>query len=137
MVSPRITIEEWTLMDKLILNIPTLYADHHTTAVMLLLEAIEGVEETFVSSAYKQVSIGYDAKKISPEEIERTLAAAGYSQEDEEIAYATPIAEKVTRHTAAYSGTGDSLAFTEAVSPYEGRPLWPCPGLDYQSNQEV
>ncbi len=124
-------------MEKLVLNIPTLYADHHTSAVKQLLEAIEGVEETFVSSAYKQVSIGYDSKKISPEELERALAAAGYSQEDEETAYASSIAEKITRHTAAYSGTGDSLAFAEAVSPYEGRPLWPCPGLDYQSNQEV
>ncbi len=123
-------------MDKLVLNIPTLYADHHTSAVKSLLEAIEGIEDTFVSSAYKQVSIEFDPKKISPEEIERTLAAVGYSPEAEEQAYATSIAEKVTRHTAAYAGAGDSLAFAESVSPYEGRPLWPCPGLDYQPGQE-
>jgi copper chaperone CopZ len=124
-------------MEKLVLNIPTLYADHHTTAVKNLLEGIEGIQETFVSSAFKQVSIGFDPKKISPEEIERTLAAAGYSQEDEESAFAASIADKVTRHTAAYAGVGDSLSFAEAVSPYEGRPLWPCPGLDYQPGQEV
>lgn len=122
-------------MENLVLNIPTLYADHHTTAVKGLLDGIDGIGETYISSAYNQVSISYDAKKITPEDIERTLTGAGYSQEEDQSAYATSIADKVTRHTAAYSGTGDSLAFAEAVSPYENRPLWPCPGLDYQPGQ--
>lgn len=124
-------------MEKIVLNIPMLYADHHTTAVKNLLETIDGIDDAYVSSAYQQVSIHYDAKKVTPEEIERMLAEAGYTQEEAQTAYATSISDNVNRHTAAYAGAGDSLSFAEVVSPYEGRPLWPCPGLDYQPGQEV
>ena len=52
-------------MDKLVLTIPTLYGDHHTTAVKdILAEGLEGVAGFYVSSAFKQVSIS-----LRPEEV--------------------------------------------------------------------
>lgn len=115
-------------MDRLVLTIPTLYGDHHTTAVRQLLEGLDGVQDVYVSSAFKQVSLSFDKKKASSEKIEQTLSEAGYSTEEFESAYPTSIKERETRHTAAVAGVGDSLSFAQNV-PYEGRPLWPCPGF--------
>jgi len=118
-------------MDKLVLTIPTLFGDHHTTAVKQLLEGLEGVEDFFVSSAFKQVSVSYDKEQLSPEQIEKALAAEGYSKDEFESAYPTSIKEREMRHSVAVTGVGDSLSFAQKV-PYEGQPLWPCPGFTIQ-----
>ncbi len=115
-------------MDKLTLAIPTLFGDHHTTAVKNLIESLDGVQEAYVSSAFNQVQVTYDKKKLSPEQIETVLAEQGYDATDPETAYAVSAGERINRHTAAISGVGDSLSFTQATS-FEGRPLWPCPGF--------
>jgi copper chaperone CopZ len=118
-------------MDKLTLNIPTLYGDHHTTAVKQILEGLEGVKDIYVSSAFKQISVSYDKKKTSPETIEKALADEGYSTEEFETAYPTSIKEREMRHTAAVAGIGETLSFARNI-PFEGRPLWPCPGFSVQ-----
>lgn len=66
-------------MENLILDLPTMYADHHTLQVRQVLLALEGVEEVYASSAWKQVMISFDPKKIKPTAIEKALAEAGYS----------------------------------------------------------
>lgn len=123
-------------MEKLVLNIPTIYGDHHTTAVKDILARLDGVQDSYVSSAFQQVSVSFDPKKVNPEAIRKALAEMGYSEGEQLGAYATSIGEKVNRHTAALSGTGDTLAFAQATAAFEGRPLWPCPGLSYQSTKE-
>jgi copper chaperone CopZ len=122
-------------MAKLVLTIPTLYGDHHTTAVKELLEGLGDVKDIYVSSAFKQVSVTYDKKKLSPEQIETLLAEAGYSTEEFESAYPTSIKEREMRHSTAVTGVGDSLSFAQNV-PYEGRALWPCPGFNIQTPTE-
>jgi copper chaperone CopZ len=122
-------------MEKLVLTIPTLYGDHHTTAVKEILGGFEGLKDVYISSAFKQISVSYDKKKLSPEQIETALAEAGYSTEEFETAYPTSIKERETRHSAAVTGVGDSLSFAQQVS-YEGRPLWPCPGFTLQEPAE-
>lgn len=122
-------------MDKLVLTIPTLYGDHHTTAIRQILEGVEGVQDVYASSAFKQVEISFDKNKTSSEKIEQTLAKAGYSTDEFETAYPTSIKERETRHTAAITGVGDSLSFAQAV-PFEGRPLWPCPGFTIPATSE-
>jgi copper chaperone CopZ len=124
--------EEKKLMAKLVLAIPTLYGDHHTTAVKELLEGLEGVKDVYVSSAFNQVQMSFDKKKLSPEEIETFLAKEGYTTDEPETAYAVSAGERIDRHTAAITGVGDSLSFVQNVS-YEGRPLWPCPGFSAQT----
>lgn len=120
-------------MDKLVLTIPTLFGDHHTTAVSQLLGGLEGVNDIYVSSAFNQVSVSFDKKKLSAEQIETLLAEQGYSPEEPDTAYAMSAGERINRHTAAITGVGDTLSFTQASTPYEGRPLWPCPGFSIQT----
>lgn len=116
-------------MAKLVLSIPTLFGDHHTTAVKTLLEGLEGVEEAYVSSAFNQVQISFDKKKLSPEQIETYLAEQGYDATDPETAYAMSAGERVNRHTTALTGVGDTLTFAQPAVSFEGRALWPCPGF--------
>jgi copper chaperone CopZ len=123
-------------MDKLVLNIPTIYGDHHTTAVKDILAKLDGVADTYVSSAFQQVSVNFDPKKVTPEAIREALATQGYVEDEPLGSYTESISEIVTRHTAALVGTGDTLAFAQVSTPFEGRPLWPCPGLSYQSSKE-
>jgi copper chaperone CopZ len=120
-------------MEKLVLTLPTLYGDHHTTAVRDILEKIDGVSDVYASSSFNQVSLSFDPKVVKKEAIETALADQGYRSDDPLQAYPTGVSERVTRHTAAHSGTGDSLAFAEATPSWEGRPLWPCPGIEYRS----
>jgi len=119
-------------MEKLVLTIPTLYGDHHTTAVRRLLESLPGVSNLLVSAAYRQVSLTYDAGKTPLQAIEKALADQGYAPGEGELTFPiqTTFAEEATRHTASISGTGTSLAFAEVTHVVQGRPLWPCPGFD-------
>lgn len=119
-------------MEKLVLTIPTLYGDHHTTAVRRLLEPLPGVSNLLVSAAFRQVSLTYDAGKTPLQAIEKTLADQGYAPGEGELTFPiqTTFAEEATRHTASISGTGTSLAFAEVTHVVQGRPLWPCPGFD-------
>ncbi len=116
-------------MEKLVLTIPTLYGDHHTIAVRSMLESLDGVKEAYVSSAFNQVQVSFDEKKLSPEQIETYLAEQGYAADDPENAYAVSAGERINRHTAAFAGVGDTISFAQATTPYAGRPLWPCPGF--------
>ena len=119
-------------MEKLVLTIPTLYGDHHTTAVRRLLEPLPGVSNLLVSAAYRQVSLTYYPGKTPLQAIEKALADQGYAPGEGELTFPiqTTFAEEATRHTASISGTGTSLAFAEVTHVVQGRPLWPCPGFD-------
>ncbi len=119
-------------MEKVVFTIPTLYGDHHTTAVRRLLEPLPGVSNLLVSAAYRQVSLTYDSGKTPLQVIEKTLADQGYAPGEGELTFPiqTTFAEEATRHTASISGTGTSLAFAEVTHVVQGRPLWPCPGFD-------
>jgi copper chaperone CopZ len=116
-------------MESKTLTIPTLYGDHHATAVKKILDEMEGVKSVFIATAFRQVHVEFDPKKVKAAEIETALADHGYSEDAPELAYPQAIGDRKTRHTAAYSGTGNTLSFGEAPPTFEGRPLWPCPGF--------
>jgi len=65
-------------MEKVVLEVPTLWADHHVLKVRDALTALEGVESVYASSGWKQVLVNYDTAKTDPAVIEKTLAEAGY-----------------------------------------------------------
>ncbi len=65
-------------MEKLILEVPSMYADHHVLTVRDALTDLKGVDEVYASSTWKQVLISYDPAKVKPKAIEKTLADAGY-----------------------------------------------------------
>ncbi len=71
-------------MTKIVMNLPTMYADHHVIAVRRLLLSRPGVQNVVASSAFMRVEIEYDPSVISPEEIRRVLENAGYPEGDRE-----------------------------------------------------
>ena len=74
-------------MKQLILEMPNMYADHHVLKVKDALDELDGIEETYASSAWKKLMISYEDKTIKPTEIEEALSKAGYPPGDGE----TPI----------------------------------------------
>lgn len=65
-------------MEQLILDVPALYGDHHVLKVRDALAELEGIDELYASSSWKQLMLTYDPKQVKPEEIEDVLREAGY-----------------------------------------------------------
>ncbi len=66
-------------MEKLQLNLPDMYADHHVLRVRAILAALApGVENVVASSAFRIVAMDYDPAVIAPEAIKAALAESGY-----------------------------------------------------------
>ena len=120
-------------MEKLQLSIPTLYADHHTAAVRTILNGLKGLSEIFVSSAAKQVALSFDPKLIGSEAIEAALAEHGYAAGEDEPVYPVSPTQAPSRHSSAVQTAGTALTFQQSAPAWQGRPLWPCPGLSYQT----
>jgi copper chaperone CopZ len=72
-------------MDKVVLDVPTLWADHHVLKVRDVLGALEGVDGVYASSAWKQVLVSYDTAKTDRAAIEKALADAGYPVGEGEV----------------------------------------------------
>jgi len=70
-------------MEKAVFNVPKMYADHHVEAVRNALVRLQGVEDVYASSAFKQVVVTYNPKRLNPSAIEEALKAAGYAPGDE------------------------------------------------------
>lgn len=119
-------------MESLVITIPTLFGDHHTIAVHAILGALEGIKKVYVSTAFRQVSVEFDPKKIKQEAVLKALADQGYDQGEYELAYADNLEHKIKRHTAAHTGVGDTISFAESQPAWKGKALWPCPGLEYR-----
>lgn len=120
-------------MPNLTLELPSMYGDHHVTEVRRLLLDLPGVADVYASSSFRIVEVQFDDAELTPDQIEAKLEEAGYLGElpmPEETA--VPATESnghsYFRHTAAFEQTGRSVGFTQNV-PYNGRPLWPCPGM--------
>ncbi len=72
-------------MDKVVLEVPTLWADHHVLKVREVLVGLEGVDGVYASSAWKQVLVSYDSAKTDSGAIEKALAEAGYPVGEGEV----------------------------------------------------
>jgi copper chaperone CopZ len=120
-------------MEKLLLSIPTLFGDHHTTAVRAILNALGGVSDIFVSSDAKQVGLSFDPNLVRPEAIETALAEHGYATGEGEPVYPASLTQAPSRHSSAIQAAGSALTFQQTAPGWQGRPLWPCPGLSYQT----
>ena len=120
-------------MAKFVLTIPALFGDHHTSAVKEILESVDGITSIYVSSGFHQVEVDFDPKTTSEETIKGALAGAGYMEGDLEELYPDSPSESATRHTEAFS---EIIRFTDAAPSWQGRPLWPCPGIEYQTEME-
>lgn len=126
-------------MPNLTLELPSMYGDHHVVEVRNLLLALAGVEDVYASSSFHIVEVQYDAAKATPEQIETVLDEAGYLGElpmpaETSIAATEEGGKAFFRHTDAFEQTGLVVSFGQKV-PYNGRPLWPCPGMGPISEQ--
>lgn len=65
-------------MEKIVLDVPLLWADHHVLKVREALVNLPGVEEVYASSAWRKVLVGFDKAKTNHAAIEQALADAGY-----------------------------------------------------------
>ena len=65
-------------MEKAILNVPKMWADHHVLKVREVLAALEGVQDVYSSATWKKVLIKYDPDKLEESAIVEALAGAGY-----------------------------------------------------------
>lgn len=124
-------------MEKVSIELPTMYGDHHVVEVRRILFGIAGVEVVYASSGFQMVEINYDQEQTSPKAIKAALANAGYTGElpapletETEIAQGENNEKKqYFRHTAVYEQINQNVSFAQNVA-FEGRPLWPCPGME-------
>jgi copper chaperone CopZ len=65
-------------MNKVVLDVPTLWADHHVLKVRDALSKLEGVKDVYVSSAWKQVLVTYEDGQVDSAAIEDAVVSAGY-----------------------------------------------------------
>ena len=114
---------------------PALFGDHHVSEVRRILLALEGVVDVYASSAFQIVEVSYDETKVNDLQIAVKLDEAGYLGEWSVPAELGAAAQQgddnhkpFFRHTATYETTKQIVSFAQRVN-YQGRPLWPCPGL--------
>ena len=79
-------------MEKITLTIPAMYADHHVTNVKRLLAPLPGVENVIASSAFKEVTIEFDATKTSRNALVKVLTDAGYAPGTDQVLERSPFA---------------------------------------------
>jgi copper chaperone CopZ len=72
-------------MSKVVLEVPTLWADHHVLKVRDALVILEGVDGVYASSSWKQVLVDYNNKKVKKADLEQALAEAGYPVGEGEV----------------------------------------------------
>lgn len=117
--------------EKILLDLPAMYADHHVAEVRRILFLLPGMKEVYASSAFKVVEAAFDPAQVSADEIRNVLFEAGYLGEmtfPTESGEAGQKASIFFRHTDAIEAGQKSVSFGQNVN-YMGRPLWPCPGM--------
>ncbi len=65
-------------MKDLVVEVPSMYADHHVLRVREALLATPGVTEVVAGAARRRVLIRFDETVTSPEVLRATLRAGGY-----------------------------------------------------------
>jgi len=65
-------------MEKTVLNVPKMWADHHVLKVREVLTTLDGVKDVYASSAWKQVMVKYEPDKLEATTIVESLERAGY-----------------------------------------------------------
>lgn len=70
-------------MEKTVFDVPKMWADHHVLKVREMLTTMQGVEEVYASSAWKQLMVKYDPEKLDESAIAEALAGAGFGVNEE------------------------------------------------------
>jgi copper chaperone CopZ len=124
-------------MEKVTLNVPGMYGDHHVLAVRDILGKLPGVEDIYASSAFKQVVVKFDPAKAKAADFESALSAQGYGQ-NEEQAPAVVIETPAQRwhggsQFVVASGIADSVRFEAPPVNWGAGGPRPCPGFEFRT----
>jgi copper chaperone CopZ len=128
-------------METTTFDLNMMYGDHHVIEVRKLISSIPGVEDIYASSCFQVLEVSFDESKVDAGTIEEELKKAGYFGE---MTFPVEAGTGSTasngkkpffRHTTALEQTGDAVSFAQKA-PYEGRPLWPCPGVGALQDDE-
>ena len=65
-------------MEKMVLSVPEMWADHHVLKVREVLTTLAGVQEVYASAAWKQVVVAYDPNEVDESAIVDALEGTGY-----------------------------------------------------------
>jgi len=115
-------------------QVPAMYGDHHVVEVRRVLSAIPGVQDIYASSAFRVVEVTYDENQTNDIDLQVKLDSAGYLGEWSVLTETGKAVgsgdekQPFMRHTATYEQLRQTVSFAQNVS-YQGRPLWPCPGM--------
>lgn len=132
----QLVTQEEVKMDKVAIDVPAMYGDHHVVEVRQILLQLPGVEDVYASSAFHVVEVSYDPAAVSPEDIKARLNGAGYLGDmPMPIETGQPVSQDAERdkdiffrHSAAVEQTKELVSFGQNVTT-AGRALWPCPGM--------
>jgi excisionase family DNA binding protein len=130
------SFEEEIIMEKIVIDVPAMYGDHHVLEVRRILLGISGVERVNASSCFQTVEVSYDPTQTSAAEIATKLDEAGYLDPLPIPAETgTAVSQRVDRardaffrHTIAYEQAKQVVSFAQDIH-YPGRSWWPCPGV--------
>lgn len=111
-------------MERLTLELPTMYGDHHVVEVRGLLAGLAGVRPVVASAAWQKVVLDYDPAQISPAQIKLALAERGYTDDPISV---PPVASRHGELTEFALAPGAFEQFVEKVPAWS--PLGPCPGF--------
>lgn len=131
-------------MQKTVIQVPTMYGDHHVLEVRRMLFQMRGVEDVNASSCFHTVEVSYNPEIVSAEEIKNRLGETGYLEEllmPVETGVAVTQESKRNgdgffRHTTAFEQTNQVVGFAQTVN-FSGHPLWPCPGVGVINRAEL
>jgi copper chaperone CopZ len=120
-------------MEKLVLELPMMYGDHHVIEVRNILNALPGVSKVYASSARQKAEVEYDVGQVSAEAIKEALRARGYASEPPSLPPVSPRTKVITEYII---GPGGIEEFVERV-PAWGGAFGPCPGFEVLHPGEV
>lgn len=128
-------------MEKLTIDVPAMYGDHHVIEVRRILLALPGVSDVYASSAFHVVEVTYDPAQVKADAIRAKLSEAGYTEElpapvETGVAATQASGELFFRHSATYGQSRQAVSFAQRVT-YSGRPLWYCPGMGMVENTDA
>lgn len=120
-------------MPRLLLELPSMYGDHHVTEVRALLARLPGVTEVVASSAWQRVELTFDPAQCGTEAIQSALQERGYGPDRDHL---PPVSSRTSQLTDFAVGPSAIEEFVEHV------PAWnsgsgPCPGFEVLNPGEV
>jgi len=69
-------------MEKTVLSVPKMWADHHVLKVREVLSVLDGVAGVYASSAWKQVIVEHDPVQLDVVALTEALENAGYAVDE-------------------------------------------------------